>query len=144
MGGMGLIFTPVLARHLLRPSRVLWLVVLGLIATPNSLIGRYNLPPASHPPPTKHPTPSHPPLYTCNPWYYSGCEKVAQNPTVLASYCWWSWNTSKNTAQVIQQIQSGYNLVQENHGGFITSNQYFSKYLLWHYGWFSQIQSHIL
>ena len=69
----------------------LWLVLLGHIATPSSPIGRYNPPPASylptlpfppsgfpptlplsHPP---HPSPTHPPPYTCNPWYYSGCEK---------------------------------------------------------------------
>ena len=52
----------------------LWLALLGLIATPNSPVGRCNPPPASHPPlsPTH---PSHPPPYTCNPWYYSGCEK---------------------------------------------------------------------
>ena len=35
----------------------LWLALLGLIATPNSPVGRCNPPPASHPP---HP-PSHPP-----------------------------------------------------------------------------------
>ena len=58
----------------------LWLTLLGLIATPNSPVGRCNPPPASHPPPT-HPPPTHPPPptqpppYTCNPWYYSGCEK---------------------------------------------------------------------
>ena len=89
----------------------LWLVVIGLIATPKVLLvalTRLWLP-------TTHPIPS---PYMCNLWYYSGCEKVAQNPAVLASYYWWSWNTSQNTALVIQQIiQHGYNLVQENHGG---------------------------
>ena len=50
----------------------LWLALLGLIATPNSPVGRCNPPPASHPP---HPPPTRPPPYTCNPWYYSGCEK---------------------------------------------------------------------
>ena len=54
MGGMGLIFTPVLVRRLLRPSSLVWaydyIALFGLIATPNSPIGRYNPPPASHPP----------------------------------------------------------------------------------------------
>ena len=48
MGGMGVIFTPVLVRRLIGPpglSRHL-----GLIATPNSPIGWCNTPPASHPP----------------------------------------------------------------------------------------------
>ena len=76
MGGMGLIFTPVLVRRLLSPSvlsgpmtstswthsyskQSYWNVyaLLGLIATPNSPIGRYNPPPASHPllhPPHPH------------------------------------------------------------------------------------------
>ena len=61
----------------------LWLALLGLIASPNSPIGRCNPPPAYHPP---HHPPTHPPPYTCNPWYYSGCEKVAQNLAVLTSY----------------------------------------------------------
>ena len=60
----------------------LWLALLGLIATPYSPIGRYNLLPASYPPPP----PTRRPPYTCNLWYYSGCEKVAQNPVVLAIY----------------------------------------------------------
>ena len=52
----------------------LWLVVLGLIATPNSPIRKYNPPSASHSssPPTP-PPPTCPPPCTCNPWYYSGC-----------------------------------------------------------------------
>ena len=29
--------------------------------------------------------PHHPPPYTYHPWCYSSCEKVAQNPAVLAS-----------------------------------------------------------
>ena len=54
MGGMGLIFIPVLVRRLLGP--------LGLsgpmISTLNNHIGRYNPPPAAHPP---HPLPlAHP------------------------------------------------------------------------------------
>ena len=59
------------------------LALLGLIATPNGPIWWCNLPPASHPP---HPPPTRLPPYMCNPWYYSGCEKVSQNPVVLASY----------------------------------------------------------
>ena len=56
----------------------LWLALLGLMATPNSPVGRCNAPPAS--PPTR------PPSYTCNPWYYNCCEKFAKNSAVLASY----------------------------------------------------------
>ena len=56
----------------------LWLALLGLIATPNSPIGRYNRPLASHPPPPPTPPPLPPTPYTCSPWYYSGCKKVAQ------------------------------------------------------------------
>ena len=47
MGGMGLIFTPVLARCLLGPpglSRPMTSIVCGLIATLNSPIGKYNPP----------------------------------------------------------------------------------------------------
>ena len=59
----------------------LWLALLGLIATPNSLIGRYNPPPASHPPP---PPTSHPPhpsptlLYVQSvilQWLWKSCSK---------------------------------------------------------------------
>ena len=55
----------------------LWLVVLGLIATPNNPIGRYNLPPASHPP---TPTTSHlpTPLYVQSmilQWLWKSCSK---------------------------------------------------------------------
>ena len=35
-------------------------------------------------------------------------------------------------------------IAQENHGGFNTSNRYFSKCQLWHYGQFSQIRSHVV
>ena len=49
----------------------LWLALLGLIATPSGPVGQCGPPPASHPPPP----PTRPPPYTCNPWYYSGCEK---------------------------------------------------------------------
>ena len=53
----------------------LGLVVLGLIAIPNSCIRGYNAPPTSHllPPPTPPPS-TCPPPYMCNLWYYSGCE----------------------------------------------------------------------
>ena len=54
----------------------LWLALLGLIATPNGPVGWCNPPQASDPPSPPTPPPSHPPTpYTCNPWYYSGCEK---------------------------------------------------------------------
>ena len=60
----------------LRSCLGLWLALLGLIATPNSPVGRCNPPPASHPPhPPPPPPTTHPPPYTRNPWYYSGCEK---------------------------------------------------------------------
>ena len=69
----------------LQSCLALWLALLGLIATPNSPIGRYNPPPASHPSPP--PTP-HPPPYTWNPWYYSDCEKSCSKSSSvnLASY----------------------------------------------------------
>ena len=60
----------------LQACQGLWPALLGLIATPNSPIGRYNQPRASHPPPPPTPPSFHPPTpYTCSPWYYSGCEK---------------------------------------------------------------------
>ena len=53
----------------------LW-ALLGLIASPNSPNGGFNLPPASYPPPPPTssflPTPSTP--ITCHQWYYSGLE----------------------------------------------------------------------
>ena len=65
MGGMGLIFTPVLVRRLLGP--------LGLsrpmtsISWTHSPIGKYNPPLAAHlPPPPTPASPTHPPPYTCN------------------------------------------------------------------------------
>ena len=69
MGGMSLIFTPVLVRHLLGPpslsrpmTSISWTYS---YSTPNTSIGRYNLPPAAHPPtPTTHPT-HHPPPTSC-------------------------------------------------------------------------------
>ena len=51
----------------------LWPALHGLIATPNSPIGGFNPPPASHPP--TPPPPGRPSPYTGNLWYYSGCEK---------------------------------------------------------------------
>ena len=50
--------------------------------------------------------------------------------------------SSQNTAVVMQQIQHGYSLAQENHGSFNILNRYFSKCQLCHYGWFSQISGH--
>ena len=44
---------------------------------------RFFLPLACHPPQPPHPTPSHPPTpYTQHLWYYRGCKKLSQNPTV--------------------------------------------------------------
>ena len=99
------------------------LEVLGLIATPNSPIGRHNLPPDSHSPTTN---PTHP-LICAMRNITVALKKVAQNHAVLASYYWWSCTTSQNTALVIQQIQHGYNIAWENHGSFNTSNQHILK-----------------
>ena len=57
-GRHGLIFTPVLARHLLKALQAclgLWIVVLEPIATTNGPVGSFNPPPAAHSPPP--PTP---------------------------------------------------------------------------------------
>ena len=83
MGGMGLEFTLVLVRRLLRPSSLVWAydyiaLLVGFIATPNSPIGRYNLPPASHPP--LHPP--HP-LLTAHP--FSIC--AIRDITVVVKGC---------------------------------------------------------
>ena len=48
------------------------------IASPNSLNGRFNPPPASYP----SPPPTQPPPITRHQWYYSSFEKVAENPAV--------------------------------------------------------------
>ena len=53
MEGMGLIFTPMLVRHLIGPlglSGPITIALLGLIGVPNNPIRRYHPPPASHPP----------------------------------------------------------------------------------------------
>ena len=63
----------------------LWLALLGLIATPNSPVGRCNPPPASHPPPPPTPPPSHPLIHAIRD-ITAVVKKVAQNPAVLASY----------------------------------------------------------
>ena len=75
MGCMGLIFTPVLVRRLLRPSSLVR-TYLGLKDAPNSPIGMYNSPPASHPLICE----------TRDITVVNVVKKVAQNPTVLASY----------------------------------------------------------
>ena len=63
----------------------LWLTLLGLIANPNSPVGKHNPPPASHsPPPPTPPPPTRPPPYTCNPWYYSGCEKSSSKSSSVS------------------------------------------------------------
>ena len=63
MGGIGLIFTPVLVRRLLRPSS----------------IEKYNPPPASY-------SPTHHPLVHAIRDITVIVKKVVQNPAVLASY----------------------------------------------------------
>ena len=95
---MGLIFTCKTSLKALQSCLGLWLALLGLVATPNSPIGRYNLLPASHPLPSTHPTPlpSHPPnptpLPPTHPLIHAihdiivVVKKVAQNPAVLVSY----------------------------------------------------------
>ena len=60
MGGMGLIFIPVLVRHLLGPPGLSIGLSWTHSYTPNSPIGWYNPSPASHLPPPP-PTPSCPP-----------------------------------------------------------------------------------
>ena len=59
----------------------LWLALLRLIATPNSPIGKYNPPPASHPPSP----PTHPLIRAIRDITVV-VKKVAQNPAVLARY----------------------------------------------------------
>ena len=88
MGGMGLIFTPALVRHLLRPSSLVWAYdqyfLDSYVATPNSPNGRVNPPPASHLPPPPNP-PTHPFIRAIRDITVV-VKKVAQNPKVLASY----------------------------------------------------------
>ena len=43
----------------------------------------------------------------------------------------------------LQQILRGYNAAQESHSRFNVSKRYFSKYKMWQYGRFSQIQWHM-
>ena len=87
MEGMGLKLTPVVVRHLLGPlglfrPTALWLVLLGLIAIPNSPSrGISHLQLLALPHPSHPPTPYNVPSVI----YYSHCEKVTQNPAVLAS-----------------------------------------------------------
>ena len=76
MGGLGLIFTPVLVRRLIGPPG-LSRPMTKLIATPNSSIGWCNPPPSSHPPP---------PLIHAIHNITVVVKKVAQNPALLASY----------------------------------------------------------
>ena len=71
MGGMGLIFTPVLVRRLLRPSSRVWaydwlFLDSWLLQTVQfGGVTRLRLPTRPlHPP---HPPPTRPPPYTCNP-----------------------------------------------------------------------------
>ena len=84
MGGVGLIFTRVgeMSLKALQSCLGLRLAPLGLIATPNSPVGRCNPPPASHPPTPPPPTP----LIHAIRDITVVVKKVAQNPAVLASY----------------------------------------------------------
>ena len=69
----------------IQPCLGLWLALLGPIASPNSPNRDFTPPPASCIPPQPTPSPlAHPPSITCHQWYYSGFEKVVQNPAVLA------------------------------------------------------------
>ena len=84
MRGVGLIFITALMRHLSGLLRLSGprLALLGLIATPNSPIGRYNPPLAVHPP---HPSPAQPLKHVIHDITVV-VKKVVQNPAVLASY----------------------------------------------------------
>ena len=63
----------------------LWLVLLGLMATPNGPIGRCGPPPAFHSSPS--PWPAHPLIRAiCDTVVTVVVKKVAQIPAVLASY----------------------------------------------------------
>ena len=54
----------------LRPSRLVWLALLGLIEPPNSFVRRCNLPPATHPSHPPHPLPPIPlPFHPPTPLY---------------------------------------------------------------------------
>ena len=68
MEGMGLKFTPVIRRSLLRHSSMLglWLAPLGLIASRNSPNGGFNPALASLPPPPPIPPPTCQPSIICH------------------------------------------------------------------------------
>ena len=96
MGGMGLIFTPVLVTRLLGHPGLSGLMTSTSwnMEPPNSPVGSFNPPSAFHPP-----QPLTPPLL---PVHSLICairdvtvvvKKVAQNPAVLASYYRHLWNT---------------------------------------------------
>ena len=85
---MGLIFTPVLVRRLLRPSGRVWAYDWHFLDSYSySKRSGWTVWPASGFPPT--PAPSHPPtpLYMQSVILHAVvAKKVAQNPAVLASY----------------------------------------------------------
>ena len=117
---LSVLMTSVTSPRPFQACQGLWLALLGLIATPNSPIGRNNPPPASHPPPPPTP-PTHPTPYTCNPWYYSSFEKSCLKSSSV-SYVATS-DSDETLAKrllyiVILLIWCGYNLTWENHGGF--------------------------
>ena len=67
MEGMGVIFAPVIGRHLLTPFKHVWAYgwhFLGPIASPNSPNRGFNPSPASHPIPPPAPPPPTP--ITCH------------------------------------------------------------------------------
>ena len=87
MGGMDLIFTPLLGPPgLYRPMTSKYFLDLELLLMVQ-LEGSYNLPLAAYPPPP--PTsllPAHPPFIRAISDIKVVVKKVAQNPAVLASY----------------------------------------------------------
>ena len=90
MGGMGLIFTPAMARRLLRPSSLVWTYdqyFLDSLLFQTVLmegLTRLRLPTSPFHPP--HPLPSAHPLIRAIRDNTMVVKKVAQNPAVLASY----------------------------------------------------------
>ena len=90
MGGMSLIFTPVLMRRLLGPPSLsgrmtgtFWTEMFQTILLKGITHVRPMLPPI------------HPLIHAICDITVRSCEKVAQNPVVLASYYRWSSNTSQ-------------------------------------------------
>ena len=91
MGGMGLIFTPVLVRCLLGPPGLSGLMTSTSRAHRTSKQSCWKLQLASSCPPAttshSHLPPSHPPLVRGICDIIAVVKKFAQNPAVLDSYC---------------------------------------------------------